>query len=32
MAERWVADDINVLEPSVAVAQYLGDDQRSSHG
>lgn len=29
--DRWVADNINILEPLVARAPYLGDDQRSSH-
>ena len=29
--DRWVADDINILESSVAVAPFLGNDMRSSH-
>jgi|WetSurMetagenome_2_1015567.scaffolds.fasta_scaffold409981_1 hypothetical protein len=30
-ADRWVADDINILESPVAVAPFLGNDMRSSH-
>lgn len=28
---RWVADNINILEPTVAVAPFLGNDMRSTH-
>jgi hypothetical protein len=27
----WVADNINILESSVAVAPFLGNDMRSAH-
>jgi hypothetical protein len=29
--DKWVADNINILESSVAVAPVLGNDMRSSH-